>query len=154
MVNKKSFPEQADIVRTVMHAKDTVKFLRKQTGFTLLELLIALTILAIGLLGLAGFHVAAIRANMSGFKISTATAIAQERIEELKALDPSSSALSAGNHDDGSITVQGIIYNRSYIVQDDTPVSGTSTITLTVSWVEPATGVPRSTKIFTRITKG
>ncbi len=132
-----------------------MKRLSNQKGFTLLELLIALTILTIGLLGLAGLHIAAIQGNVSGFKISTAAAVAQERIEELKALDASAAALTAGAHaDDGNQVVQGITYNRSYTIQDNTPVTGTSTITLTVTWVEPGTGVTRNTRVFTRINKG
>lgn len=125
-----------------------------QNGFTLLELLIALVILSIGLLGLAGLHIAAIRGNMSGFKISEASAVAQQRLEELKAIDMASAVLSAGNHVDGNIVVQGITYNRSYAVSDDTPVRGTSTLIFTVSWVEPVTGVTRTTTIFTRLLKG
>ena len=132
-----------------------MNMLSNQKGFSLLELLIALTVLAIGLLGLAGLHVAAIQGNVSGFKISTATAVAQERIEVLKALDASAAAMTAGAHaDDGNQVVQGITYNRSYTIQDNTPVSGTSTITLTVTWIEPRTGVTRNTSVFTRINKG
>ena len=132
-----------------------MKRLSNQNGFTLLELLIALTILTIGLLGLAGLHIAAIQGNVSGFKISTATAVAQERVEELKALDGSSAALSTGAHaDDGNQVVQGITYNRSYTIQDNTPVSGTSTMTLTITWVEPRTGITRNTNVFTRFNKG
>ena len=131
-----------------------MKVISNQKGFTLLELLIALVILAIGLLGLAGLHIAAIKGNVSGFKISAASAVAQQRIEELKAMDSSSAALSAGAHPaDGNATIQGIAYNRSYTIQDNTPVTGTSTITFTVSWVEPGTGTARSTKLFTRMVK-
>ncbi len=132
-----------------------MKTLSNQKGFSLLELLIALTVLAIGLLGLAGLHIATIHGNVSGFKISTATAVAQERIEELKALDSSAAALAAGVHDDdGSRVMQGITYSRSYTIQDNTPVSGTSSIILTVTWVEPGTGVTRNTRVFTRLNKG
>lgn len=138
-----------------------MKVISNQRGFTLLELLIALVILAIGLLGLAGLHVSAMHGNVSGFKISTASAVAQQRIEELKALDPASPALTAGVHPDNcpgpppnDCTVQGITYDREYTIQDNTPINGTSTIILTVTWTEPATGVNRSTRIFTRIVKG
>ena len=136
-----------------------MKVLTNQKGFTLLELLIYLVILAIGLLGLAGLHIAAIKGNVSGFKISTASAFAQQRIEELKALDPSSAALTAGVHPDNcpnpdDCTIQGILYNRSYTIQDNTPVTGTSTILFTISWVEPGTGTARSSRLFTRFVKG
>lgn len=132
-----------------------MKGISNQNGFTLLELLIALTILAIGLLGLAGLHIAAINGNVSGFKLSAAAAVAQQRIEELKSLDTSSAALSAGNHtNDGSVSIQGITYNRGFTVDDDNPVTGTSTLILTVTWVEPGSGTARSTSIFTRFVKG
>lgn len=131
-----------------------MKGISNQKGFTLLELLIALVILSVGLLGLAGLHIAAIRGNVSGFKISTASAVSQQRLEELKALDTASSALSAGVHSDGSIVVQGITYNRSYTVVDDTPVRGTSTLTLTITWTNPTTGLSHPTTIFTRVLKG
>ena len=130
-----------------------MKVLKDQKGFTLLELLIALVILAIGLLGLAGLHISAITGNVSGFKLSTASAVAQEQIEELKALDPSDADLGTGDHDDGNVVVQNITYNRSYNIQDDTPVSGTSTILYTVSWIEPRTGIDRNTNFFTRFIK-
>lgn len=125
-----------------------------QKGFTLLELLIALVILSIGLLGLAGLHIAAIRGNVSGFKISTATAIAQQRLEELKALDTTSTALAAGVYPDNNIVVQGITYNRSYTVVDDTPVIGTSTLTITITWTDPTSGLTHTTRVFTRLLKG
>ena len=128
-----------------------MKVLTNQKGFTLLELLISLVILAIGLLGLAGLHIAAIQGNVSGFKLSAASAIAQERIEELKTMDTTSAALTAGNHPDGNVTVQGIVYSRSYTIQNNTPVTGTSTILFAISWVEPGTGTARSSRLFTRI---
>lgn len=125
-----------------------------QKGFTLLELLIALVILSVGLLGLAGLHIAAIRGNVSGFKMSTASAVAQQRLEELKALDTTASALSNGAHVDGTVVVQGITYNRSYTVVDDTPVRGTSTLTFTTTWTDPTSRLIHTTRIFTRILKG
>ncbi|MDD5433901.1 MAG: prepilin-type N-terminal cleavage/methylation domain-containing protein [Nitrospira sp.] len=131
-----------------------MKHVSNQTGFTLLELLIALVILSVGLLGLAGLHIAAIKGNVSGFKFSAASAVAQQRLEELKAIDTASSALSPGNHNDGNVIVQGITYNRSYAVADNSPVRGTSTLTFTITWVEPVSGVTRTSRIFTRILKG
>ncbi len=131
-----------------------MKSVSNQKGFTLLELLIALAILSVGLLGLAGLHIAAIKGNVSGFKFSAASAVAQQRLEEIKALDTASSALSSGVHNDGNIILQGITYNRSYAVSDNSPVKGTSTLTFTVTWVEPISGVTRTSRIFTRILKG
>ena len=123
-------------------------------GFTLLETLIALTILAIGLLGLLGLQIAAMKGNMSGFLISAASAAGEQRIEELKGLSSSDALLSAGAHSDGTVTVQDTVYTRSYVIQDNAPVSGVSTLTVTISWTDTATSTARSTQIATRLLKG
>ena len=128
--------------------------MRNNQGFTLLETLIALTILAIGLLGLLGLQVTAVKGNKSGFLISTAAALGQQRIEELKELSSGNALLTAGNHADGTTAVQGTTYTRSYVIQDNTPIQGVSTLTITISWKDPATQTNRSTQIDTRMLKG
>jgi type IV pilus assembly protein PilV len=130
------------------------KHLTDCRGFTLLETLIALTILAIGLLGLLGLQIAAAKGNASGFQATTAVALAEQRIEELKGLDNTDPLLSSGNHGDGTVTVQQTVYTRSYAVQDDTPISGLSFVTMTLSWTDPQTGTVRTTQVATRIEKG
>lgn len=55
-----------------------------QKGFTLLEVLVAGAILTIGLLGIAAMMITAIQANAQGRKISVATNLTQQRIEEMK----------------------------------------------------------------------
>ena len=52
-------------------------------GFTLLEVLIAITILSFGLLGIAKMQISSIKANASAQKISSASSIAAARIELL-----------------------------------------------------------------------
>ena len=132
----------------------TEKYLTDCRGFSLLETLIALTILAIGLLGLLGLQIAAAKGNASGFQVSTAVALSEQRIEELKGLDTTDPLLGSGNHVDGTVTIQQTVYTRSYGIQDDTPVSGVSIITMTLSWTDPQTGTVRTTQVATRIEKG
>lgn len=54
-----------------------------QTGFTLIELMIALAVFAIGLLALSAMMVTAVKGNVFAKKMSTAENLAQQKIEYL-----------------------------------------------------------------------
>jgi type IV pilus assembly protein PilV len=53
-------------------------------GFTLIEIIIAIFILVVALMGLAGVASTVINGNAFSKEITTATTLAQEKIEELK----------------------------------------------------------------------
>ena len=53
-------------------------------GFTLLEVMIAMVVTAIGLLGIAGMIVTAIRGNTYSARLMEATNLAQDKVEELR----------------------------------------------------------------------
>ena len=57
---------------------------RDERGFTLLELLVASTIAAIGFLGLAATHTTAIRATAVGRNTSVATSLASQQLELMR----------------------------------------------------------------------
>jgi len=58
---------------------------RKNSGFTLIEILITVVILSIGLLGLAGLQINGLRANMSSETRSKASALANDIAERMRA---------------------------------------------------------------------
>lgn len=58
-----------------------------QSGFSLIELLVAVVILAVGLLGLAQLQVTAIKANSQSSTSTAATALAQQVVEKIAAMD-------------------------------------------------------------------
>jgi len=71
--------------------------------------------------------------------MSAAGNLAQDKLEEVERLSYADAALSAGTHQDtnnpvGESGQSGGIYSRSWIVAVDSPISGTKTISVTVTW--------------------
>ncbi|WP_305043446.1 type IV pilus modification PilV family protein [Geoalkalibacter sp.] len=61
--------------------------LANQKGFSLIEMLAAVTVLAVGLLALAGLQMTAIRTNSHAANLTEATALAQAAVERIQALE-------------------------------------------------------------------
>ncbi|MDA3819829.1 MAG: prepilin-type N-terminal cleavage/methylation domain-containing protein [Candidatus Delongbacteria bacterium] len=59
---------------------------KNQNGFTLIEVMIAITVLAIGILGVAKMQLSAVKGNSYASGLTEATAFAQNKMEELVAL--------------------------------------------------------------------
>jgi type IV pilus assembly protein PilV len=57
----------------------------KQTGFTLVETLVALVVLSVGLLGVAGLQLFGLRGNMSAASRTQATYFADDIIDRMRA---------------------------------------------------------------------
>jgi type IV pilus assembly protein PilV len=104
---------------------------KNETGFTLLEVIIAISLLAVGMLAVASMQVSAITGNAHANRITEATTLAQDKLEELMALPYTDADLSQGQHDD---TDPPTPYNRTWSVTDDPAgVTNTKRITVTVS---------------------
>lgn len=67
-------------------------------GFTLLEVMIAVSILSIGILSLAGMQISAIRGNSSANSITEAANETRNLIEELISKDFDNSDFDVGDH--------------------------------------------------------
>lgn len=70
-------------------------------GFTLVELIVAVTVLAVGLLSLVGTNAHLTRLLSAGDRAATATFYAQDRLETLRATD--CAAISAGAETRGGV---------------------------------------------------
>ncbi len=59
--------------------------MRKQAGFTLIEILVTVVILAVGLLGLAGLQATSLKYNSTAYQRSQATSLAYDIIDRMRA---------------------------------------------------------------------
>ena len=102
--------------------------LKKEDGFTLREVLIAITIYAVGLLAVAAMQTSAIRMNSTAGKLTNLSTWGMDKIEELSALPYNDPWLeTAGNppgNDSAGNTHQEVSgdYTISWIVIDDNPL--------------------------------
>ncbi len=72
------------------------KNLTSQTGFTLVEVLVATVILSLGLLGLAGMQTASMRYNQGAYLRSQATVVANDIIDRMRT---NQDGVTTGNYD-------------------------------------------------------
>lgn len=115
---------------------------RGERGFTLLEVLIAISVFSIGVLAVATMQISATRGNRLGNELSQATALAQQQIEALNGADFSSATLAPGNYNDPDNpiveTTSGAgLFNRSWVIANHTTFS--RLVTVTVAWTVGAT---------------
>lgn len=117
---------------------------RDQRGFTLLEVMITLVILAIGLLGLAGLQIIAIKGNSFGQQMTVASTMAQNQLEQMRR-----GAVALGSSNDAVTDQNGITYTRTWTVTPNTPNTDMNTVNITVSWAGPTGSGTEATRNIT-----
>lgn len=127
--------------------ENLTKSLRNQKGMTLLEVMIAMLILAFGVLGLAPMIVVSMYGNSYSNQVTIADAIAMDRFEEIKTwyhISPLPYCETVNN-------VEGIFTRQTQIDDNSTDGSvpaGVYRIQVAVSWTDQEE-VPRSVSYFT-----
>ncbi len=122
----------------------TLRLTADQSGFTLIEVFMAIVILTIGLLGTAALTTGVVRGNLTGKNLTTATAIAQSCFEENRRVGYSNAgSVPAGGSNScvtGSTTITsgGLAFTRNLAI--DASVSNIKTLTVQVTWSEGAVG--------------
>ncbi|MGQ9646855.1 MAG: type IV pilus modification PilV family protein [Thermodesulfobacteriota bacterium] len=101
-------------------------------GFSLVEVVIALFILAVSLLALAGLMVTTTRNNSFGGHMTEAVTFAQDKLEQLRAA-PWASLIPG---EDWVIGATGIRYRRSWTVADN-PNGDLRWVTVSMNWTDP-----------------
>ena len=111
-------------------------------GFTLVEILIAITIFCFAVLGLAIGTVSVIRTNQNSHLRASAVNLAQARLEELRAMTSAAfSALSCPTSTPCSdnAVASGVTFSRQWSITTNSPVAGVNRIDVTVNWSDYAT---------------
>jgi type IV pilus assembly protein PilV len=119
-----------------------LKLSKKSKGFSLIEVLVALVILSISLLALAGLMVQSTKNSSWGSHLTEAATLAQDVLERFRGVRPQTDILEGTNNDQVTAT-SGIRYTRTWTVT----TNGTSTlrnITITVTWTD---SIPHSITI-------
>ncbi len=102
---------------------------KKEAGFTLLEVLIALVILSFGLLSMGSLTASVIRTNSFSNDYTAATALAQDQLEKL--FNTTFGGLTNGNDIVNADGNAGSKFNRSWTIG---PGTATKTIQVDISW--------------------
>ena len=123
----------------------------RSKGFSLIEMLIALVILSISLLALAGLMATTTKNNSFGGHMTEAATFAQDKLEELK-VTPWGNVVS-GTDPLPRPGSTGVNYNRTWNVStlvNPTPPPNDllKTVTITINWND---GISRSINIFSAI---
>ena len=110
---------------------------RSERGMSLVELVVALVVLAIGVLAIGGVFPAGSRAQLQDRLTSTASYYAQQKLEDLEGLGWSDANLTDGRHPAGTATesLGSGQWKRFYQVTTmAAPLDNLKKVTVTVNW--------------------
>jgi len=109
-----------------------------ERGISLVEVLIALVVLSVGIMAVGGIFPTATRTELQTRSLSTANFYAQQKLEELSALNWTDAALTAGRHPAGTAcdTLGATkAWTRFYAVDAmASPLEDLKRVRVTVNW--------------------
>jgi len=109
-----------------MSGKKTLK--KREQGFTMIEILIAIALLLVGLLGVAQMQVMTMITNSTANQRTIAITLAQDQMEILR-------TRPYANIETPPLSNTSGIYTRSWVVQTNIPATNMKQVTVTVSWL-------------------
>ena len=118
---------------------------KRRGGFSLLEVMVALSILAVGLLSVTTGQILAIKSSASSRSNTVAMSLATERVEELRLMTGTGvKALTTapGYPNDPANPIDpdpgdgaAMQFQRRWLIAADTPEPGIITMTVEVDWI-------------------
>jgi prepilin-type N-terminal cleavage/methylation domain-containing protein len=120
-----------------------MRTLHREDGFTLVEVLVAIVVFSVALLGMAGLMINIVNVNVSSKKITAATTFAYDKIENLKTLNfanvPAAAGAEAWNPQTKSWssispTDPYVVYKRVTSVDTASMPPGMANVSVSVFW--------------------
>ena len=109
--------------------------MKTQRGFTLIEILIAMSILSVGFLGSASLAVGIIKGNYHAKSVTTAIVLAQDKLEDMKKAGYPFAVSSTEGYNS---MPEFRPYKRVTTVSANTPLTDMKTINIEVFWKSDA----------------
>ncbi len=124
----------------------TMKVLHNKKGFTLLEILVAMTLLTTALLGMAGLTAALTQGNTFSNRLTVASTLAQDKLEDLTNLGYGNTAVADTTVTEDYNSIPNFPWYKRITTTDvDSPAAGMKTLTVVVFWAADAHSVAPQT---------
>ncbi|MFN2383093.1 MAG: prepilin-type N-terminal cleavage/methylation domain-containing protein [Gemmatimonadota bacterium] len=112
-------------------ARGRIALRRNARGFTLLEVVVAMTIMTVGVLGMAGFSASVSQTNRGSANRTRADQALLKKVEQLQ-----SQAYGTISSGADTVEVGDVNMARTWVVTDNTPETGLKRVVLTAVWRE------------------
>jgi len=107
---------------------------QSQSGFTMVEVMVAILLTAIAILGIIGLYLSETRASSYSRHTTEATTICEDKLEVLRTQAPPASSAAAEVVNDQGVITTGAMFSRTWVVT----AVGTAyyDLSCTVTWDE------------------
>lgn len=140
-------------MKNTLHHQRCASPLQRHEGFTLLEVLIAIVILSLGLLGLSAMTISTIRGLTFSEKMTTATNLAQEKMEDIKNTAYAGVSQTSYPMEDYGAIAEFTQFKREVEIRENEVLANTKTAIVSVSWKRLKGGQPHQVTVQTIISR-
>ena len=111
-----------------------MKILRQEKAFTLLEVLVAMLLLTIGMLGVTNLTIGIIKGNSYSKNVTTATVVAEQQIEQAQRIGYVGVDAVGGLVGNATVTMGGTSFTRTTAVTAGSPGPNMKAVSVGVTW--------------------